>query len=127
MGAAMTGFGVAITGALALSVKSAAAEEAGIIKLTQALANVGVSYDNVKDSLEANINATQQKTSIADDRQRESLQRLLEVTGDYQQSLDLLPLALDMATAKGIDAASASEIIGRVAAGNTTILARYGI
>lgn len=127
MGMAITGFGVAITGTLALSIKAAAQEEAGVIKLTQALKNVGVEYDAVKESLEANINATQQKTSIADDAQRESLQRLLEVTGDYQKSLDLLPLALDMATAKGMDAASASEIIGRVAAGNTTILARYGI
>jgi len=127
VGVALTGFGATVTGALALTVKSAAEEEAGIIKLTQALDNVGVAYDDVRESLEANIDATQQKTSIADSAQRESLQRLLEVTGDYQRSLDLLPLALDMAAAKGMDAASASEIIGRVAAGNTTILSRYGI
>ena len=126
-GVALTGFGLAITGALTMAVKSAAEEEAGIIKLTQALANVGVEYDSVKDSLEGVINATQQKTSIADDQQRAALQSLLEVTGDYNKALELLPLALDMAAAKGMDAASASQIIGRVAQGNTTILSRYGI
>ena len=127
MGVGMTAAGAAITGALALSVKAAADEETGIIKLSQALKNVGINYDDVKDSLEANISATQQLTSIGDGEQREALQKLIEVTGDYQTSLDLLPLALDLATAKGMDAASASEIVGKVAAGNTSILSRYGI
>jgi phage-related minor tail protein len=127
LGTAMTVAGAAITGALVLSVKSAADEEAGVIKLSQALKNVGVNYDDVKDSLEGVISANQKKTGIADDQQRAAMQSLLEVTGDYQASLDLLPLALDLATAKGIDAASASQIVGKVAQGNTGILARYGI
>ncbi len=126
-GTAITGFGVAITGALVMAVKSAAEEEAGIIKLTQALKNVGVEYDAVKESLEANINATMQKTAVADDAQREALASLVAITGDYNKALSLLPLTLDLAAGKGMDLVSSSQVIGRVAQGNTTILTRYGI
>jgi hypothetical protein len=127
MGAAMTGAGLAITAALTLSVKAAAEEEQGIIKLSKALENVGVDYNVVKKSLDSVISSTMKKTGIADDKQRASLQSLLEVTGDYNKALKLMPLALDLATAKGIDAASAAQIVGKVAQGNTGILARYGV
>lgn len=127
VGAAFLGFGAALTAGLTLSVKAAAEEEAGISRLSQALLNAGVSYDGVRRSLEATIEATQQKTSIADDQQREALQKLVEVTGDYNKSLSLMPLVLDLAAAKGMDFGTASEIVGRVAAGNVTILSRYGI
>ena len=89
-GAMALGFGAALTAGLTMAVKAAAEEEAGITRLSQALANVGVSYDQVKESLEATIVATQKKTGIADDQQREALQRLMEVTGDYNNSLSLL-------------------------------------
>lgn len=127
MGTVMTGFGAAITGVMALSVKAAAEEQAGIIKLTQALKNVGVAYDEVSESLEANIAATQTKTSIADDAQREALANLTAITGDYNRALELLPITLDLAKGKGMDYAAAADIVGRVSEGNTTILTRYGV
>jgi len=126
-GIAMTAAGAAITGALALSLNAAAEEEKGIIKLSQALANVGVSYNEVKSTLESKIAATQASTAIADDQQRAALQRLVEITGDYNQSLDLMSIAADLSVAKNMDMGSAAELVGKVAAGNTGILLRYGI
>lgn len=120
-------FGAAATGAMVLAVKSAADEEAGIVKLAKALDNVGVSYANVEKEIEATISATIQKTAIADNQQREALASLVAITGDYEKSLKLMGLTLDLATGKGIDYNSAAMIIGRVASGNTEILGRYGI
>lgn len=127
IGGAMTAIGGAVTAGLALSVKSAADEEAGVIRLQQALANVGVSYDDVKDSLEGYINATQQSTSIGDDKQREALAELVAITGDYGKALELLPQTLDLAIGKDMDMVAAAQVLGRVSEGNTTILTRYGI
>jgi hypothetical protein len=41
--------------------------------------------------------------------------------------MSLLPLAMDMAAAKGTDLVSAMELVGRVAEGNVGMLKRYGI
>lgn len=126
-GMVMTAFGAATVGGLTLMVKAAAEEEAGIEKLRVALANVGISYDEVKNSLEGAITATLKKTSVADDAQREALAQLTAITGNYQKSLNLLPIALDLAAGKGMGLVTSAEIIGKVSKGNTSILQRYGI
>ncbi len=127
IGVAFTLVGGAIVAGLGLAAKAAADEEVGIKRLSVALKNVGVEYDSVKDSLEGVIAATTEKTAVSDDEQRESIAGLVAITGDYQKSLDLLPLALDLAAGKGMDLASASQVVGRVSEGNTAILTRYGI
>lgn len=127
MGIGMMAAGGAIVAGMGMAVKAANAERIGISRLEAQLKNVGVSYDDVKGSLEDVISATQYKTGIADDEQRIVLGELVMITGDYQRSLDLMPLALDLAAAKEMDLGTAAEVVGRVAVGNTTILKRYGI
>jgi len=127
MGIGMMAAGGAIVAGMGMAVKAANAERIGISRLEAQLKNVGVSYDHVKGSLEDVISATQYKTGIADDEQRIALGELVMITGDYQRSLDLMPLALDLAAAKEMDLGTAAEVVGRVAVGNTTILKRYGI
>ena len=127
IGVAFTLVGGAIVAGLGLAAKAAADEEVGIQRLSVALKNIGVEYDAVKDSLEGVIAATQEKTAVSDGEQRESIAELVAITGDYQKSLELLPLALDLAAGKGMSLAASAEIVGRVAEGNTTILTRYGI
>lgn len=119
--------GATIATGLAFAVKSAENERLGIVKLGAALKNVGVNYDDVKESLESVIATTQRKTGIADDKQRDALRKLTVVTGDYKKALNLLPLALDMSVAMTMDAESAAQLLGRVMEGNTGILGRYGI
>ena len=72
-GKIMTGMGVAITGALGLATKAAEDERINIARLDAMLQNVGTSYDQVSESLEKNIKATQDKTGIADNDQRDML------------------------------------------------------
>ncbi|MDD5092771.1 MAG: hypothetical protein PHV74_00095 [Dehalococcoidia bacterium] len=127
VGGALTGFGVGMAGVLVMATKAAADEEAGIIKLSSALKNVGVNYDKVKGSLEKTIAATTKKTAVSDDDQRKALAALVEITGDYNVAMKMLPLTLDVAVAKSMDYTSAAQIVGRVSTGNTEILTRYGI
>ncbi len=110
---AWLGVGAAIIGGMGLMTKSAAEEEANINRLSIALKNVGVSYDNVKASLEEVITATQRKTGIADDEQRDVLSRLLLVTNDYNKALSLLPLTLDLAAAGQMDTSTAATYLGK--------------
>lgn len=121
------GFGAAIVGSLGLMVKGAEAQRLSQNKLSVALGNVGVSYAEVRKELEATMAATARKTGISDEAQREALSQLVFITGSYKASLEALPVVLDLAAAKGMDASSAARILGRAMAGSTDMLKRYGI
>lgn len=110
---AWAGVGVAIVGGMGMMIKAAADEQSNINRLGITLKNVGVAYDNVKDSLEGVITATQRKTGIADSEQRDVLNRLLLVTNDYNKALELMPTVLDLAAAGGMDAATAATYLGK--------------
>lgn len=127
VGLGMMAAGTAMAAGFVSATKAAAAEQIGINRLTQQLKNAGTAYDDVKDSLDDVIATTQRKTGYADDEQRRALGDLLMVTNDYKKSLELLPLALDLAASKEMDLGTAAEVVGKVAAGNTAVLTRYGI
>lgn len=118
VGIAMLGLGTAITGYLALSVKAFATEEAGVQKLRVALKNAGISYDDLKDSIEKNISVTQRKTAVADDEQREALGSLVTMTGNLTKAQDLLSLALDVSAGTGRDLTATTQTLGYALAGN---------
>jgi len=127
VGMAMAASGAAITAALGFMGKAAIDEEINIKRLAISLQNVGVNYDDVKDSLEGVISATQRKTGIADNEQRDALNELITVTGSYDTALTWLQASLDMAAAKQMDTTSAARLLGRAAIGSTEMLTRYGI
>ena len=127
VGTAMAASGAAITAALGLMGKAAIDEDVNIKRLAISLKNVGVNYDDVKDSLEGVISATQRKTGIADNEQRDALNELITVTGSYDTAIKWLQPSLDMAAAKQMDATSAARLLGRAAIGSTDMLTRYGI
>jgi hypothetical protein len=127
IGIGLMAAGAAIAAALGVAVKSAEEERITIVKLEQALKNVGVAYDEVGESLEQNMAATMKKTGMSDEKQRDALRKLIVVTGDYKEALDLLPLAIDMAAGMDMDLTSASQLLGRVMEGNVGVLRRYGI
>ncbi len=127
VGAVMTGFGLAVTGALAFATKSALDEEVGIKRLDVALRNAGASYGSLKDEIENAIAATERKTNYSDGEQRDALVALVGVTGTYTGALQQLQLATDLAATKNMDLNSAALLVGRAAMGNTQLLSRYGI
>ena len=113
VGMVMVASGAAITGALGLMGKAAIDEEINIKRLATTINNSGTAYDSVKDSLEAVIAATQRKTGVADNEQRDILNRLILVTNDYGKAMELLPTVLDLAAAGEMDATTAATYLGK--------------
>ncbi len=117
-GGIMMGVGAGITASLGMAMKAAAEEQAGITRMAVAMRNMGIDYEKVKGSLEAWIDAQQQKTSVADDAQRESLSQLITMTGDLAKAQDLLTIGMDIAAGTGKDLASVTSTLGYALAGN---------
>ena len=113
VGMAMTASGAAIIAALGLMGKSAIDEEINIKRLATTINNSGTAYDSVKDSLEAVIATTQRKTGVADNEQRDILNRLILVTNDYGKAMELLPTVLDLAAAGEMNATTAATYLGK--------------
>jgi hypothetical protein len=115
-----------VTNVLGEAVEAALAEEESIAKLDAALrANVS-GYDGNRKAIEDVLQA-RMRLGFSDDEQRASLARLVASTKDSAKALDLQRQAMDLARFRGIDLATASDIIAKVYGGNTSILARYGI
>lgn len=127
-GAALAvGATVAVGKALYDAGKAAAEEEIGVVRLAAAVNAAGGSWEAAEEAIEGYIGAQQRRTGFDDGDARQALTNLTTTTGDYKESLDLLPLAMDLARAKNMDLSAAADIVGKVAAGNTGILSRYGI
>ncbi len=125
-GAAVAGIG-ALTAGLISAGKAAAEEEVGVQRLAAAVTASGGNWDTASTAIENYLTKELARTALDDGAGREAISRLTTATGDYQQALDLMGLAQDLSAAKGIDLASAAEIVGKVANGNTSALSRYGI
>jgi hypothetical protein len=132
LGAGVTAFS-ALSGAvgtasdfLADSVLAARDEEVGIRRLTTAIQENVAGWDGNIDAIERVIDE-REKLGFSDGEQRETLAVLTSVTKDHTKALDLQRIAMDLARLRGMDLASASDLIGKVYAGNVGILSRYGI
>jgi hypothetical protein len=111
---------------LADSIQAARDEEVGIRQLTTAIEANVAGWDGNIDAIERVIDE-REKLGFADGQQRESLAVLTSVTKDHTKALDLQRIAMDLARLRGMDLGAASELIGKVYAGNVGILSRYGI
>jgi len=123
-GGIMMGAGAGIAAGLGMAMKAAAEEQAGIVRLSTAMHNMGIEYDQVKDSLEAWIDAQQQKTAIADTKQREALASLILMTDNLTEAQDLLTVAMDMSAAMGEDLSSSTTKLGYALSGNWGMVER---
>lgn len=116
---------VALTGALFAAAKAAAEEDASIARLNAAIsANTTITADQTKE-MDAAIEA-RQNLAFSDDDLRDSLSRLVPRTKDVSKAVGLQAIAMDFARLRGIDLATASDLVGKVFGGNTAILSRYG-
>ena len=127
IGAAMVGVGTAITASLVMCIKAAADEEQAMLRLSNTLMNVGVSYKSVKDNLDKSIMSMEKATAVSHDELYSAFNMLLIITSDYNAALRLLPVANDLAAATGMDLATAAKLVGKAEEGNIGMLARYGI
>jgi len=119
--------GGAIVGALGMVTKSALDQEIGINKLDSALKNVNTSYAQQAEAIEKTIRALQDKTNFGDEQQREALTTLVRLTGDYETSLQALPVVMDLAEGASMDFKGATVLMGKALTGEVSSLSRYGI
>lgn len=95
-------------------------------KLTAALQANIPAWDGRTDAIEEVIGA-QMRLGFSDDEQRSSLAELSAITKDVTEAQKLQSLAMDLARFKNLDLGTASDIVGKVYAGNLGTLSRYGI
>ena len=127
IGMAATGIGAAITGIATISLKSSLDQQIGIDQLDVALKNVGTSYEANKKQIEDLASAQQAKTNFGDEEQRKALQKLVQVTGDYDLSMQAMIPLMDMSAATGMKLEGASVLVARAISGEESALKRYGI
>lgn len=122
MGAALATVG----GILSDASRQSAEAEVSQARLEAAVDATGESYDRYAVRLDAAAEAAT-RLAFDDEKAQDALSTLTQLTNDAGESLNLLGLAEDLARGKGIDLATAAQIVGKVHEGNTAILQRYGI
>jgi hypothetical protein len=96
-------------------------------RLAGALSNVGIEIDSVRESLEEQAKAFDRSTRWDDEDYADTLQTIIDITGDYTGSLRAVTIAADLAAAKKIDLSTAATLVGKAMVGETGTLSRYGI
>jgi hypothetical protein len=115
-----------MAGFLSDAARAAADEEATFARLDAAVVATGASYEAYAEQIDAAIE-NGERLSFSDDQIADALARMTVTTGDAGVALNGLGVAMDFARARNIDLATASNLIGKALAGNTTALSRYGI
>jgi hypothetical protein len=108
-------------------VRAAAEEEQGIFRLAQAVQNAGGDWDVLGETIEGQIAKWEKLTAFSDGEMRDALSLLTASTGNVEESMNRLPIAMDFARGAGIDLATASKLLGKVTDETTNVLGRYGI
>ncbi len=127
IGMAAAGIGAGITAIGVAAMKSFQEEQIGIKKLDAALKGAGSSYDAQKKSIEAVVAAQQNKTNFGDEQQRDALRQLVLASGDYENSIKVLPALLDTAAGSGKSLEGVALAVGRAIGGEATALKGFGV
>lgn len=108
------------------SSKAAREDEVVTARLTTALRDNVKGFTGTAEAMGA-ASAAARKLGFTDDEAKASLARLVTVTKDTRQSQQDLALAEDVARAKGIDLAGATDIVVKAQNGNVGALKKLGI
>lgn len=106
-------------------VKAAVAEQAELVRLEQALRNVGQAF--AMDEVNTFIDDLQRATGVADSELRPAFQRLITATGDVAKAQDLLRLSMDISAGSGRSLESVSLAMAKASTGQVTALRRLGV
>lgn len=110
-------------------VRAAGEAEAAGIKLKGSLRATGLEVENNSARLSRFAASLQKVTVYEDDMLRASMAQLQNIArfGDVSQLEKATKAAIGLGNAFGIDLATAMDLVGKAAAGNTSMLGRYGI
>lgn len=100
-------------------------QESALMSCQVAVENTGIAFADVKGEIIATTDALRKKTTYGDEEQQRALSRLIMMTGNYQTSLQNLPVVLDLATMLEMDLSSAARLVGMAMEGNVSMLGRY--
>lgn len=119
--------GAAAFGAFAASaIKGAAEAEASLARVDSILNTMGESALKNRDALLEQA-AAAVKMGFDDETAAESLAKLYQRTGDLTKATELNNIAMDLARAKNMDLAQASQMVNLVMSGNARALKEFGI
>lgn len=131
MGEKMAGIGKAATVAFAgaavavaaFSLKMADDFEQSHARLTQAIKNSGASWKSEEDAI-SRVDSKMEHLGFTNADTENALSRLVTATGNVKQSTELMGLAADIARARHMDLASATDVLVKVEGGRFTQLGR---
>jgi hypothetical protein len=107
------------------SVKAFAEDEAAATRLSKAVENLGLGFEDAK--IKTFIADLEKTASVSDDVLRPAFQSLLQTTGSVAKSQELLQLALDVSAGSGVDAVQVSKDLSLAYLGQTKGLAKYNL
>lgn len=114
-------------GALKKSVKAAEEAQTSQARLKAQLKASGISYRAHAKDIDAVIQKHSKLAGIDDEDLQDAFTNLVRSTGKVSTAMHDMGLVTDLARAKHIDVTKAADLLGKVHAGNTSILKRYGI
>jgi|GEM_PF-7134909 len=127
--------GVAVAGAaigafaaeMKKSLDAAAEQEKAERMLAEAMKQHGTYSQEALDDLRSYASELQKVTAFGDEETLGAMQRLQVYGMETSQMKESIKVAQDLAAARGIDLATAADLVGKAYAGNTSMLSRYGI
>ena len=105
-------------------VKAFVEDEAAAAKLATTMQNLGM--EDATASVEANIDALQRQTGVADSELRPAMSRLLTSTKDVALATDMMKLAMDVSQGTGRSLEGVVNSLARGFDGSTTSLGKLG-
>jgi len=105
------------------SVKAFAEDETAAIRLTKAVDNLGLGFENTR--ITRFISDLEKSAAVADDVLRPAFQSLISTTGSVTKSQDLLALALEISAGSGVDATEVAKDLSLAYLGQTKGLSKY--
>jgi hypothetical protein len=105
------------------SVKAFADDQAAAVRLTKAVENLGLGFEDTK--ITRFIADLEKSAAVADDVLRPAFQSLISTTGSVTKSQDLLALALEISAGSGVDAAEVAKDLSLAYLGQTKGLSKY--
>jgi hypothetical protein len=102
-------------------------QEEATNKLSQAMVNQGMYSTELRKKYEEQADSLQKVTKFSDESIISAQAVLQAAVGQKEVSEKLTKATLDLAAAKGIDLASAAEIMAKAVGHSTQMLQRYGI
>jgi hypothetical protein len=107
------------------SLKAFVADDKAARQLTQTVNNLGLSYEST--NVENFVQGLEKVYHVADDLLRPAFARLVQVTGSYTKSKELLTTALNASAGAGVDLNTTVQDLSQAYVGNLKGLKKYNL